>query len=153
MTDDNGLRLGHISLEIPARTEYVSLVRVVVAAAAELGPDMATERIEDLRLAVSEATTNAIKAHDSSGSVDRIHVQCDLFDDEVAVLIHDSGPGFDLDDVPVLPEPENPDRLLHESGLGVNLMRLLADESEIASDAHGTDVKLVVYSSKRRRTR
>ena len=38
-------RPGEIVLEIPARTEYVSLVRVVVAAAAEIEPDMASERL------------------------------------------------------------------------------------------------------------
>ena len=66
-------------------------------------------------------------------------------------MVHDRGMGFDPNDLPELPEPESPDRLLHEAGLGVHLMRMLADESEISSDDSGTDVRLVVYSSKRRR--
>ena len=144
-------RPGEIVLEIPARTEYVSLVRVVVAAAAEIEPDMDHDRIEDLRVAVSEATTNAIESHGLHGLSDRIRIQCNLADDEVAVVVHDQGMGFEPSDVPKLPEPESPDRLLHESGLGVHLMRSLADESEISSSESGTDVRLVVYSSKRRR--
>ncbi len=144
-------RPGEIVLEIPARTEYVSLVRVVVAAAAEIEPDMDVDRIEDLRVAVSEATTNAIEAHGLQGVSDRIRIQCNLADDEVAVVVHDEGVGFEPGDVPTLPEPDSPDRLLHETGLGVHLMQMLADESEISSGDDGTDVRLVVYSSKRRR--
>ena len=142
---------GEIVLEIPARTEFVSFVRVVVATAAELEPHMDTERIDDLRVAVSEATTNAIEAHVNNDSTDRIRVQSNLAEDQVAVVIHDGGLGFDPDDLPELPPPESPERLLHESGLGVPLMRMLADESEIISNESGTDVRLVVYSSRRRR--
>ena len=51
-----------ITLEIPAKAEYLSLVRAVVVSAAGLDPAVEDQRIEDLRLAVSEATTNAIRA-------------------------------------------------------------------------------------------
>ncbi|MEO0492542.1 MAG: ATP-binding protein [Actinomycetota bacterium] len=143
---------GAIAVEIPARPDFVSFVRVVVATAAELRPDIAPERIEDLKLAVSEAVTNAINAQDRVGTVDRIRVECEVADDEITVFIHDRGQGFDRADVPELPEPDHPDRLLHESGLGLHLMAMLADESEVSSDDDGTDVKLVVYSSNRRRS-
>ncbi len=141
---------GEIVLEIPARTEFVSFVRVVVATAAELEPHMRPDRIDDLRVAVSEATTNAIESHVTQDGTDRISVRCNLADDQVEVVIHDEGIGFEPEALPELPPPESPERLLHESGLGVPLMRLLADESEIVSDEGGTDVKLVVYSSRRR---
>ncbi len=141
---------GRLVLEIPARAEFVSLVRVVVAAAAEIEPDMEGDRIEDLRVAVSEATTNAIEAHGLSGSFDRIRILCNLADDEVSVVVHDEGVGFDPESIQELPEPGSPERLEFESGLGVRLMQMLADESEISSSDEGTDVKLVVYSSKRR---
>ena len=144
-------RPAEIVLEIPARTEYLSLVRVVVAAAAEIEPDMDGERIDDLRVAVSEATTNAINAHDHHGVTDRVRIQCNLAGAEVAVVVHDQGMGFGPGEVPSLPEPDSPERLLHESGLGVHLIGVLADESEILSTDGGTDVRLVVYSSKRRR--
>ena len=140
-----------IVLEIPARTEFVSFVRVVVATTAELEPDMDVDRIDDLRVAVSEATTNAIESHMTHNSTDRIRVQCNLADDQVAVVIHDEGVGFEPEALPDLPPPDAPERLFHETGLGVPLMRLLADESEIISNEGGTEVRLVVYSSRRRR--
>ena len=103
-------RPAEIVLEIPAGKEYVSLVRSVVVAAAEIEPDMDHERIEDLRVAVSEATTNAIEAHAVRGVLDRIRIQCNLADDEVAVVVHDQGTGFEPDEVPKLPKPDSPDR-------------------------------------------
>jgi len=140
---------GSIHLEVPARTEFVSLVRLVVASAAEIGPDMAIERVEDLRVAVSEAATNAIEAQAASGSTSRIGVRCSVSDDKVVVRIHDEGGGFDPNNLKELPDPGSPERLEYESGLGVYLMRALTDETEITSSPSGTDVRLVVYSSKR----
>lgn len=142
---------GRLSFEIPARADFVSFARVVIAAAAELRSDIGTERIEDLKLAVSEAVTNAINAHVRIGRQDRIQLECLFSDDEITVVIQDHGGGFSTGDVPRLPEPDHPDRLLHESGLGLHLMAMLTDESEVLSDEDGTDVKLVVYSARRRR--
>ncbi len=146
---DSSFPVGQVVLEIPARTEFVSLVRLVVASTAEIGPDMAIERVEDLRVAVSEATTNAIEAQAESGSEARIGVRCVVSADEVVVSVHDEGGGFDPEGLRVLPAPGSPERLGCESGLGVHLMRTLADETEILSTPSGTDVRLVVYSSKR----
>ena len=139
-----------LSFEIPARTDFVSFARVVVAGAAELRADISPERVEDLKLAVSEAVTNAINAQGRIGRNDRIRLECWLGDDELTVIIHDHGDGFSTADIPDLPEPDHPDRLLHESGLGLHLMSMLADESEVSSGDDGTDVKLVVYSTRRR---
>ena len=43
-----------ITLEIPAKAEYLSLVRAVVVSAAALDPAVEDQRLEDLRLAVSK---------------------------------------------------------------------------------------------------
>ena len=126
-------------------------MRVVVAAAAEFEPDMSTDRIDDLRLVVSEATTNAIEANLASGTPARVRVRCDLTADGIIVEVHDEAGGFDPSTVPELPPPESPERLLYESGLGLRLMRLLADETEIHADRGGTDVRLVVYTDRHRR--
>lgn len=135
---------GQIGLEIPARVEFVSFVRVVVAAAAELEPDLDSERVEDLKVAVSEAATNAIEAHGLSGSSDRIGIRIDLDDAEMSVEVHDHGVGFDPDKLPAMPAPDSPERLSHEAGLGVQLMSRLVDEVDISSSAEGTVVRLVL---------
>jgi serine/threonine-protein kinase RsbW len=136
---------GVVELEIPARAEYLSLARLVVAAAASLEPTFADERIDDLRIAVSEATTNAIEAHTDLSSNERIVVRCDLGEDRIEVEVLDQGLGFDPADEGEMPDADDPDRLEYERGLGIPLMRTLTDEAEIRSSADGTAVRLVVY--------
>ena len=52
-----------VELEIPARPDFLEVARMVVTTAASIEPTFPDERINDLRLAVSEACTNAIEAH------------------------------------------------------------------------------------------
>ncbi|MGI9622302.1 MAG: ATP-binding protein [Acidimicrobiales bacterium] len=137
-----------ISLAIPAQPEYLSLVRAVVAAAAELDPGLGDARIEDLRVAVSEATTNAIEAHANLGSEERITIRCDLADDRIEVEVQDHASGeFDPGDLHTPAPLDEPGRLEYEGGFGIPLMRVLADEMKIRSLDHGTAVQLVVYAS------
>lgn len=141
--------MGEIELEIPARPEYVSLARQVVAAAAAVEPRFRAERIDDLRLAVSEAITNAVEAHAEALGEGRIGIRCHLevAGDCIRVEVHDSAGGFDPDAVPSVPEPDDPSRLGFEHGLGIPIMRELADETQIRATDSGTMVELVVYRS------
>lgn len=142
--------MGDVELEIPARSAYVSLARQVVAAIAAVEPRFRTERIDDLRVAVSEAVTNAVQAHaDTAADGGRVRIRChlDVEGDRVTVEIRDRAGGFDPDTVPVVPEPDHPDRLGFEHGLGIPIMRELADETEIVPVGGGTAVRLVVYRS------
>lgn len=140
--------MGEVLLEIPAKTEYLSLARQVVAAAAAVEPTFRVERIDDLRIAVSEATTNAIRANIDLNRDERIKINCNLGDDRIEVEVVDSGAGFDPTTVRSAPEATHPDRLEWESGLGLPLMRELADETEIRSGSGGTAVRLVVFRSR-----
>ena len=96
-----------VVLEIPARAEYLELVRSVVAAAAYTDPGFGDDRINDLRIAVSEATTNAIRAHATLGTDHRIEVRCQVGDEKIEVEVCDRGPGFDPDSITALPDPED----------------------------------------------
>lgn len=140
---------GAIELEIPARPEYLSLARLVVASAASVEPAFRDDRIEDLRVVVSEATTNAIEAHASLDGHERILIRCNLDDDRIEVWIQDQGAGFSPGELPELPAMNDPARLDIEGGFGLPLMRVLADEAEIRSSETGTAVKLVVYQKRR----
>ena len=139
-----------IELAIPPYPEYLQLVRALVGAAASssgarspLGPG----RVADLRLVVSEAATNAVEAQGAIGARDRIVVRCQGAEDRVLGEVIDHGPGFDLDAVPDLPDVETPERLRHESGLGVALMERMADEVNVESGSDGTTVRLVIQST------
>ncbi len=141
--------MGEVELEIPARSVHLSLARQVVAAIAAVEPRFRTERIDDLRVAVSEAVTNAVEAHTIDASAGRINIRCRLDGDGdwITVEVRDQAGGFDPTEVPVVPDPQHPERLDFEHGLGIPLMRELADETEIHPTGAGTAVRLVVYRS------
>lgn len=101
----------------------------------------------DLRLVVSEAATNAVEAQGSVGARDRIVVRCQVAEDRVLVEVVDHGPGFDPEAIPDLPDVETPERLRHESGLGMALMERMADEVNVESGPDGTTVRLVIQST------
>jgi serine/threonine-protein kinase RsbW len=144
MTAGGGPPTGQVRLEIPARAQYLHVVRSVVAAAVSVDHRIPPARVADLRIAVSEAATNAVEAHTEAGADERIVVRCTLDDEQVVVEIADRGSGFDAGGLPPLPAAGDPARLMHESGLGVPLMQELTDEAEIRSGAGGTTVRLVV---------
>ncbi len=133
---------GTVEIEIPVRADYVSLVRLVVAAAAELAPSLDPSRIDDLRVAVSEATTNAIQAHIRSGAARSVRICCCCSDRGVVVTVRDEGPGFDVEALPEMPPPESEARLGRESGMGISIMRALADAADFDSGPEGTAVRL-----------
>lgn len=136
-----------VVMAVPARPDYVALVRVVLAAAASIDPDSRDDRIDDLRVAVSEAVTNAVEAHELGETDSRVEIRCITRGNEVEVTVRDRGPGFDPDAVPVLPEADTPERLFFEGGLGLPLMRRLVDKTDITTGDDGTLVKLFIDTS------
>lgn len=134
--------MAEVVLEIPARPEYLHLARQVVAAAAELEPTFRDERIEDLRLAVSEATTNAVEAQLGLDPEERVCIRANLGADRIEVEVLDRAGGFEDGEREAM---DAEGRLRDERGRGLPLMRHLADETEIASRDGGTAVRLTVY--------
>jgi serine/threonine-protein kinase RsbW len=132
-------------LEIPANPEYVGLVRTVVASVAAERRDLDEDRVADLKLAVSEACTNAIEAHESGPAKERVVVRCFEDTERFEVRVDDRGNGFDPDALPPHPPVTDPARLEHERGLGIPLIRALVDEVEFDSSPAGTSVRMVVF--------
>jgi anti-sigma regulatory factor (Ser/Thr protein kinase) len=141
-----------IELDVPARPEFLSLVRSIVTLIAETGSKLPDRRIEDLRLAVTEACANAIDAERGKPEADRqpVIVRCDLEADYVVVEVHDEGGGFDPDEITPHPDVTKPARLMFERGLGIPLMRELTDELDFRRDGGGTTVRLLVTAHLRR---
>lgn len=112
-----------IELRLPPDVAYVGLARLVVTTAArKLGMDDA--RLEDLKIAVSEATTNAILAHQRIEHEHPVVLRFGPQEDQFAVTIEDTGPGFEPP-----PVEDSTDRdWTVEGGLGVTVIRGLADD-------------------------
>lgn len=134
-----------LSLEIPPRAEFVAVARLVVSTAAKSRRDLADDRVADLTLALSEACTNAIEAHDAKDEADRVTVRVDEDDERLVVTVEDRGPGFDLMELPTHPAVTDPDRLNFERGLGIPIIRTLVDEVTFTSDDGGTTVTMVLH--------
>lgn len=133
---------GSIELEIPARAEYVALARLVVSSMASTRRDLAEDRLDDLKVAVSEACTNAIEAHGKADTDDRVVLRCEEQDDRLVVQVEDRGRGFDPQSLPQHPPVTDPDRLNFERGLGIPLIRTLVDDVEFLSSGEGTAVRM-----------
>ena len=136
-----------IHLQIPPRNDHLALVRRVVASAAETRDELPTRRIDDLSLAVSEACANAIDAQRATGNGEPVAIRIDLGDGEVMVTVTDHAGGFSPDEVDPIPSAEDPGRLRHERGLGLSLMRTLAESVSFERTQDGTAVRLVVRRS------
>ncbi len=137
--------MAEIHLEIPPRLDYLAVVRLVVATAAALDPPLPESRLDDLRLAVTEACSNAIKAHRPEAEAEPVIISCRLEEDRFQVDIRDRGPGFDPDALSVLPDVADPKRLQHESGLGIPLIRVLTDEVTFEPAGDGTIVSMTLH--------
>lgn len=136
-----------VELELPARPEVVSVARLVVGALVAADPLFDEERSADLRLAVSEACTNAIQAEmKGRGDVspdpeaEPIVMRCVLADGQIEVAITDHGGGFDPAALREHPEVTSPDRLNYEGGLGIPLIKMLADHLEFQATDDGMTV-------------
>jgi anti-sigma regulatory factor (Ser/Thr protein kinase) len=133
-----------VELALPPRPEVVSVARLVVGALAAADPSFDDERGADLRLAVSEACTNAIQAQLATRSgaepESPIVLRFEVGPGCIELAVSDHGGGFDPERLETHPAVTDPARLEFEGGLGIPLIRLLADELEFRPTDGGTTV-------------
>lgn len=134
-----------VRLEVPPRRDHLALVRLVVSGTVAIERTIPERRLEDLRLAVTEACANAVDAQQRKGTAEPLVVTIEVEDDHVAVTVTDRAGGFDLAEVEPLPAATDPQRLRHEHGLGISLMRSLVDEVHFTPTGDGTAVCLLVH--------
>ncbi len=133
-----------VEIDIPARTDLVTVVRMIVAAAATAADILDGDRLDDLRWVTSEAVTNAIEADQRVSSNGRVRITVRMLPDRVHLTVVDQGGG--LPDMVDVPDIEHPDRLLIEGGFGVPLMQHLSSgDVHFTSTPEGTTVDLEVH--------
>jgi serine/threonine-protein kinase RsbW len=124
-----------VRLTIPAKAEYITLSRLALAGLSRVRafPD---ETLADLKLALTEACSNSVRHAygDAEGHVD---ISFELLDDRLIVEVADDGSGFEHD-----PKPTNGDEELTEGGLGIAIIRSIADEVEIGGGPSGKGSRL-----------
>ena len=133
-----------VELTLPPRPEVVSVARLVVGALAAADPSFDDERGADLRLAVSEACTNAIQAQLVTRSgVDPdapIVLRFEVGPGCIELAVSDHG-GFDPERLETHPAVTDPARLEYERAAWASRSSVsLADELEFRSSDGGTTV-------------
>jgi serine/threonine-protein kinase RsbW len=121
--------------------------RVVRASADEVGQaiGLAPERIEDLKLAVSEAVNNAIEHGNRRESAKLVEVVFMLDQEKLEVRIRDEGEGAErVDFSRRIVEEHNLEAGMHR-GFGMYLINALVDHCEVSSSQQGTVMTLRLY--------
>jgi len=96
--------------------------------------------VEDTKVAVVEALTNAIKH--TSGQASQVEFMFLVEPEKITVTVRYTDPEFKLELIPGM--DEKPDLTeLPESGLGIYMMRSLMDHVEYTTDGTG-DVELIM---------
>ncbi len=115
-----------VRLRIPARAEYIALARLALTGLADL-VELSDELLADLKLALTEAVSNSVRhAYADEGGF--VSIAYELSHDALAIEVVDDGEGFDPERPPLLEGEE-----LTEGGLGIAIIRTIADEFELNS--------------------
>jgi serine/threonine-protein kinase RsbW len=125
-----------VTLVFPARPEYLVLARLALTGVARLAR-AEEEAVADLRLAVTEAAANACRHayEDGAGDV-TVHLALEG-ENRIEVVIEDDGAGFDREAVEEWKADE-----LGEDGMGLAIIRAVADDVEIGPRSGSTGTRL-----------
>lgn len=127
-----------VSLIIDANSKNESFARVSVASfATQLDPTL--EEIDDIKMAVSEAVTNAI-IHGYEKSEGSVFINCFIIDNSLHIEIEDKGKGIENIEKAMKPlytsKPE-----MERSGMGFTVMEAFMDYIKVESELNkGTKV-------------
>jgi serine/threonine-protein kinase RsbW len=134
MLEDSDAQPAMVELVMDARSEHVAVMRQAAVAAAEAsGLDPA--RVDDVALAVGEASANVV-VHAYDGAPGSFALFVYVTPDDLRLVVRDWGAG-------IRPRPDSPGL-----GLGLPLIGALADAVEFADAEDGaTDVRMLFRRS------
>ena len=124
-----------VRLTIPARAEYITLCRLALTGIGRLR-ELSDELLADLKLALTEAASNSVRHAYGDHDAGVVEISYELFSDRLVIEVTDDGEGFD----PATAEI-NADELA-EGGLGIAIIRAIADEVEIGAQPGGRGSRL-----------
>ena len=116
-----------VRLDIPAQPAFVGVARAVVATVATSVEGIDDDRLEDLRLAVSEACTNAVEGTDDPNN--RVVLRCAVDAEHLEVRIQDATDAFSAETIA-------------DRGWGLQLINALVDDVAFERFDGGTAVTL-----------
>jgi serine/threonine-protein kinase RsbW len=123
-----------IHLTIPAKSDYVSIARLVISGIANrMG--FSYDEIEDLKLAVAEACINSFN-HESIKNDGEIEVNCHIFANRLEIEVGNRRNSYDINGIEAAHSLYSKPTLstLCERKLGLYLMKTLVDDIDIRGD-------------------
>jgi serine/threonine-protein kinase RsbW len=123
-----------IRLTIPAKAEYITLGRLALTGLSRLRP-LSEETLADLKLALTEACSNSVR-HAYGQGEGAVEILYELHDDRVAIEVVDDGGGF------AERRAGGAGDDLVEGGLGIAIIKAIADEFELGPRNSGRGSRL-----------
>jgi serine/threonine-protein kinase RsbW len=125
-----------VRLTIPARAEYITLCRLALTGIARVRA-LSDELLADLKLALTEAASNSVRhAYSGRDHAGVVEICYELLPDRLVIEVTDEGEGFDPAEEHGEPEE------LSEGGLGIAIIRAIADQVEIGRQPDGKGSRL-----------
>jgi len=136
--DGTGVGVGTVELRFPPYAAHLALVRLALTGVVSVA-DASDELLADLKLAVTEACTNAIQHAypDGIGESSHVLVRFTLEPNQITIVVEDGGIGFDASSR--LPAP---DSTAPQGGMGLWIISALIQDLEIRSGAGGSRVAM-----------
>ncbi|AXI08045.1 anti-sigma B factor RsbW [Oceanobacillus zhaokaii] len=135
-----------IEMKIPAKAEYVGVIRLSLSGIANrMG--FSYEDIEDLKVSISEAITNAVTHAYKDGDQGEITIGFGVYENKLEIMVADHGGSFNIkkikDDIGPYVGNESVEDL-REGGFGLFLINALMDEVRINNN-YGVIVLMTKY--------
>jgi serine/threonine-protein kinase RsbW len=137
-----------VELKFPSELGYEKVAREAVATVARR-MDFDKEKIEDIKTAVSEACTNAIRYGSGSDSRMKVVVVLTADEDKLDILIRDPGAGGTPPTEVNIPDIDDMVKGIDRpGGMGLYIIRELVDEAgfvESGGGDEGNQFRMVIY--------
>jgi serine/threonine-protein kinase RsbW len=102
---------------------------------------LSDEKLANVLLAVTEATTNAVIHANKSDLNKKVTIDVHVENSKLIMKVKDEGAGFNPD---MIPDPTEPENLLKDSGRGLYLMKIYMDELKYNHTPTGMETVLIM---------
>jgi serine/threonine-protein kinase RsbW len=125
---------GRVVLEVPAKPEFLLLARLAATGVGR-SAGASEETIADVKLAVTEAVANAVRHAYPADDPGRVWVELSADGGKLEIAVSDEGRGLGEADSRLRGEQG-------ESGMGLSIIRAIADEIDIGAGADGRGTRV-----------
>ena len=121
-----------IRLEIPPHSAYVAIARLAITSLGR-GAGLDEEKLDDLKIAISESCANAVLAVQEAGVHSPIEISFHAAPESLEVVVSHGGPAPAIEDAPA----EDSHGFSTQRVMSMALLRSLVDEFDLAPRAGG----------------